>query len=372
MAMAEAQEGSQGEPTAPDPEERDALERLVKGIVVAQGNLFVKELLREQGIRIGTTKADFERNLLEAIGDGRLSRTVVDEWLDRVEGWGDQHIYLYNVPAAFARDLAWRDGDEVRRRIESAGYGDYWNVSTSLEFPDEMTLTGISFAGRTLTLTWHRGAESWVRDKDRDYRETLDGDLYEFRAYRYRAKRAVTRFVLRIGDDDPRSWAAALLIPIAFNSPEHEELKQQVERTLKRLATVADFAALQAEPVPIANVIKKIDQAGLGTGRGKPPVTAQSTRLLSGGAFVEFGSTSLHDDYRRSTAVRNVRQSIGAPQLGQFTGSSGSLELKQRPSNGLSRDVKVQLYGEDRRVRIWKQLTAAEVWTILDTLRRYQ
>ncbi|MFW6089701.1 MAG: glycosyltransferase, partial [Gemmatimonadota bacterium] len=60
----------------PDAEEREQLERLVKDIVGAQGNHFVKELLRERGIRIGTTKAEFERNLLEVIGDGPLAEPL--------------------------------------------------------------------------------------------------------------------------------------------------------------------------------------------------------------------------------------------------------------------------------------------------------
>lgn len=370
--MAETHGRSPQAPTPPGPEEREELERLVKGIVVAQGNEFVKELLRERGIRIGTTKADFERNLLEGIEDGRLVREDVEEWLDRVEGWGDQHIYLYNVPDAVARDPVWGNAEEIRQRVQDAGYGDYWNVRTSLEFPEEMTLTGISRTEDTLTLTWHRGAESWVREKDRDYRETIEGDLYEWRAFRYRAKRTVTRFVLRTGDDDTATWSAALLIPIAINSPEHQELQTQVARTLRRLKPLADFKALQRQPVPIANVIKKIDQAGLASGKGGPRVTAQATRLLSGGAYVEFASTSHHDDYRASGPVRAVRRSIGDPQLEQFIGSNGSLEFLKHLSNGLSRDVKVQLYGIDKRVRIWKQLTASEVWTILDTLRRYQ
>jgi len=118
--MRERGDGAQQDPGPPSSEEREELGRLVKGIVVAQGNDFVKELLREREIRIGTTKTDFERNLLEATGDGRLTREDVDEWLDRVEGWGDQHIYLYNVPSAIVRDPVWKDPNQIKRRIEEA------------------------------------------------------------------------------------------------------------------------------------------------------------------------------------------------------------------------------------------------------------
>jgi hypothetical protein len=50
------------EPTSES--EADVLRRLVRGVVLAQGNLFIKELLRRKRIKIGSTKADFETNLL--------------------------------------------------------------------------------------------------------------------------------------------------------------------------------------------------------------------------------------------------------------------------------------------------------------------
>ena len=54
------------------------LKRLADGIVAAQGNVFIKEFLRDQGLRIGTTKADFVRNLHRAIDDGQL-RLFIDD-----------------------------------------------------------------------------------------------------------------------------------------------------------------------------------------------------------------------------------------------------------------------------------------------------
>src|SRR5437879_6514364 len=102
----------------PGAEERKALRKLVRGIVLAQGNAFVKELLRSKGIRIGDTKADFERNMLEAIRDGRLRRSDVDQWLDEVEGWGNQHVYLYHVPPRVAQDPLWSSSTRMFERIQ--------------------------------------------------------------------------------------------------------------------------------------------------------------------------------------------------------------------------------------------------------------
>jgi hypothetical protein len=51
----------------PSLEDITQLKRLVGGIVRAQGNRFIKELLRELDLRIGTNKPEFEANLISAI-----------------------------------------------------------------------------------------------------------------------------------------------------------------------------------------------------------------------------------------------------------------------------------------------------------------
>ena len=49
------------------------LTELARGVVLAQGNLFIKELLKAKGLPIGSTKADFTKNMLHAIDEGALT-----------------------------------------------------------------------------------------------------------------------------------------------------------------------------------------------------------------------------------------------------------------------------------------------------------
>jgi hypothetical protein len=53
-----------------------ALKTVVAQIVLAQGNTFIKELLRSNKIPIGSTKADFAENLNAAIDAGTLTQTA--------------------------------------------------------------------------------------------------------------------------------------------------------------------------------------------------------------------------------------------------------------------------------------------------------
>ena len=76
----------------------EQLKNMVRPIILSQGNKYIKELLRKNKIPIGSTKADFSQNLMDAIDNGSLTQDIIELWLDDVEGWGDQHIYIYEPP----------------------------------------------------------------------------------------------------------------------------------------------------------------------------------------------------------------------------------------------------------------------------------
>jgi hypothetical protein len=339
---------SQREPPAnPIPE-------LVRDIVLAQGNVFIKELLRRKKLPIGATKADFEKSL------GLLQQSDIEEWLDEVEGWGNQHVYLYNVPPAIASDQQWKQAGRVRARVEAAGLGGYWDANRSYEFPKEQTLTGITFDGLALRLVWHKGEPGWVADPKQNFQWEIEGDLYEFRAFRQRADRAVTRFEMRLDAGSKAPPIAALFVPAAIDSPEHDEALGEARRVAALLAVEAVFD----QPVIVSDIIKRLDSERLAAGKSAG-ITAQSMRLADRGAYVLFGSTSTADDYAESALVRGVRRSIKTKELGRFVGKDGAFVLAKERIEGLTRDVRIQLYGEGKRLRIWRQLTAGEVWAIL-------
>ena len=90
----------------PDPARRH-FEALVRTRVLGQGNFFIKSFLRDKELRIGATKADFERNLLAGFDEGRLHTADLLDWLHEVDGWGKQWMYPFEVRSRshLARDL---------------------------------------------------------------------------------------------------------------------------------------------------------------------------------------------------------------------------------------------------------------------------
>ena len=111
---------------------------------------------------------------------------------------------------ALAKDDIWSDSSKLQKKVVKAGFGDLWNAPSSFEFPEVQKLTAIQYDGSNLRLTWHHGQSWLVRDTSKDYTEEIEGDEYEFHAYRRRAERAVMRFEVALplrlaGDLHPNS-----------------------------------------------------------------------------------------------------------------------------------------------------------------------
>src|SRR6185503_13600376 len=178
-------------PTPPTPDQVANLKRLAAGIIRVQGNRFIKELLRDKGIRIGVNKDDFESNLTAAIETGILALEDIDNWLNLVEGWGNQHVYLYNISATLRRDLT---KPKIRERVHNANLDNVWEGATVLAFPDEPNLTSISFSDSVLRIVWQEASPGWTPVPDKNYIQQEGLDTFEYRAWRMVERRAITRF----------------------------------------------------------------------------------------------------------------------------------------------------------------------------------
>ncbi|MEY2564955.1 MAG: hypothetical protein QOH88_3148 [Verrucomicrobiota bacterium] len=340
----------------PTPAEKSALRKLVRGIVLAQGNLFIKELLRKKDIRIGATKADFESNLLDAINDGKLREKDVSDWLDEVEGWGDQHVYIFRVPDAVANNALWASPAAVEKKLKGTRLAKFWDAKTSLLYPSSLVLTGIYFDREALRFVWHQGLGAWVRTPKMDRKESVDGDRYEFRAYRERLDRLLMRFEMRI-----KQRLAAVFMQIPWDPKDHRNALKVVADAIKPLVSLGDLDRLA-----ISTIIKTLDQTELNAAaNSKRKITAQRARLSDAGVYVEFANTVGTGGYKESQAVRDVR---GAVRPENFTGTNGYFVYHPQGNGAVQRDAKIELFGDDRRVRLWEQLTATEVWEILELL----
>ena len=342
--------------------EKEQLIELARGIVLAQGNVFIKELLKKHKVKIGTTKAEFLRNMLNAIDSGDLTKDHFDEWLLDVEGWGNQHVYLFMLSPALCRTMA---ESRLHQKAIDAGYGQLWNASTIMEFPDEPKLTSISFTDGLLHVIWQEGTSGWKPEPEKNYKDAEGLDTYEFRAYRRIQQRAVTRFVA-----DPNLGLAALFIGHPIQGQEHEEALKEAMTVLGKLF---DVAAMQQNQIDMKHVSRNMDQNNLPVdGTEHPSIRTHKSRLASGGSYVEFAATSKEKSYAEEDAIRDVRNSIRTEHLQDFQGAAGEFIFQAGcGSPPLKRPLRVNLYGRDNRIRLWAQMESSEVWSILEKISSY-
>jgi hypothetical protein len=347
--------------TTPTQREISDLKRLTAGIIRVQGNRFIKDLLRKNDIRIGSNKTEFETNLNNAIVDGSLTMAEVSSWLQSVEGWGNQHVYLYNLSAALKRSLT---ETLIEQRVRAARLQRFWNRETTMAFPNRPELASISFADGVFRLVWHESSPGWSPEPGKNFTREEGLDFYEYRAYRRAERRAITRFEARVSEG-----IAALFIANPIVGEEHEAIREEARQIIARLM---DLDALERGTVQIATVSKNLDQRNIPANtHSAAQVKAQKSRLLSGGSYVEFAASSPDKAYWEEPAVENVRKAVRDGQLQAFQGGEGIFVFQQGVP-GLERALRVQLYGDDNRVRLWAQMDASEVWAVLKTLNAYQ
>jgi hypothetical protein len=328
--------------------------QLVRDVILAQSNVFIKELLISRNIYGGVTKADFELQLEDAITDGSITYDELKAWVDETEGWGDEHVYLYKVATSVERLLS--DSKYAEERARKAGFETAWNADTSLKFPTVRKLTAIQHSEGELTCVWHQDTPFEKRAKEKDFlHDDPDGEQYLYKAWRIAHRRNVTRIVIR-----PR--LAAIFLPSA------SEPKTHADERASLMKEISEFISMHDWPIySMGEAIKVLDAASMRP--AAKGLRARHTRLdAKGGGSVEFMS----DTDMSYADVEPLREVRGAVSPTKFKGAVGefqfALPIDGKEKQGVSvetRSVKVQLYGAFDRIRLWVRLTRADVWWIL-------
>jgi hypothetical protein len=327
-------------------------------VVMPQGAIFIRELLRSKRdghaeVRLGIGKEEVKENLRAAIRSGAVRMDDLVAFIASVEGWGNQHIYLYDATAVAALDL-WKSPQRLRRALAGVADEPVWKDVQEPSFPDELELGAASFADGRFELLWREKDEHWWRDAAKDKAaEVIEGDLYEFRAYRRELRRSVMRFVLFLA-----AAKAGLFVQIPLGK-RHTAALRIAEETI---APLFPFGTLRA--ADISNAIKVLDTRELEAGSdAHGQMRAQNTKFEAKGATVEFDADPALQAWKEVAAVRRVRQAL---KTKDFQGHGGRFVVSLRLGRGLNRDVIMSLSGGARRIYLQAQLTTEEAWTILD------
>lgn len=333
------------------------LRRLVLQIAAVQGVIFLKDLLRrkkKQGARVklGGTKKDVLNEILRAVENGIITQHDLRQWLDEIEGWGRQHVYLYTPSVGVLGSRLWDSPEEFTKKLRKKGFRIPNREAHLYRFPDRLTLSELSYDGTRFQASWHRKVTELRRDTQLDRSETHDGDEVDFRAWRHVPTRSVMRYVLY-----PEQARAALFLQVPLG-PEHAKAKETALSLLRRVLPKGQAI------VRISTSIKDLDEANRKGIKGHI-FRPQETKLHAKGASIEFSADATLNSYTEITAVREVRNAV---DLDEFGGDAARFKLDLRTSAGMKRTVTISLTGKDNRVYLFARMTAAEVWTVLSPL----
>lgn len=317
------------------------LKKTVQSIIIGQGNDFIKELLRDNGIKIGINKADFLRNMLEAIDEERLTSTMLEDWLNKVEGWGDQHVYLYRPPLHTAA--------QIRKMVSSSDYASLLDHTSTHEFPTDLKITNIIVTDTLISFSWHQGNKDWLRVKPKDFTRNEGGDLYEYRAYRQISDRTVVRFEWHISEP-----YCAIFMQQPNTGTLHEDILKKVMGVLREIGVFK--SPLQA--VSINNAVNTMSAPSSRT-------TATSRRLWAEGGHVDLVSDLPDSGINDIAAIRKVNRSANPSD---FQSAEGKFKLTHQIHTSLSKDIKLEVFGIESRIRIWVKCKRDDVYSVINII----
>jgi hypothetical protein len=328
--------------------EKNKLKRLVGSLILAQGNVFIKELLRNKQktnpkITIGGNKAEFEKNLAAAIDADWITSRDVEDWLALTEGWGGQHVYLYQA-------LPKQPHQDLIAKATASRFKGLLNPVQNVSFPNELSLTAIVIDNEKLLLTWHRGSAWFSRAKDKD-RELQDGlDRYELRAYLEHQDRAVVRFEWQFA-----KGFCGLFVQLAIADPAHAAVKEQVWEVLVAIGAVDG----PRNPVQLVGSVRKLGSVQGSVERG--------TKWTVAGGYVDIYA----DADGGVAAVGPVARTRQGLDVDDFTLADGQFELPTRnPLPGEAKVLKFAVHGGEGRVRINSQCLKTQVYDLIGEVWR--
>jgi hypothetical protein len=268
--------------------------------------------------------------------------------LDHVEGWGNQHIYLYKAPTSLLK--AWSTEEQARAILKANGKEVLLNRRRPLLLPSVPQLCSVEWAADRVRFVWVEKRPVRERVKSEDLRGKdlgLDATL-EFDAYRRRVARGIVTF-----DWDLLNGHAALLIQCLPSGNDYGTAKNRFVAELEPLVEFPRF-----DPVRISSSIVPIEQSDEVERRQVEHATARGSGII-------YRSPKRGVDAFSDPAVKGARKASGtmlAGRLGNFYWPIAG----EKP-----RRVHVKLYAADQRVGIFGECSEQEVRHVLSRIRHH-
>ncbi len=321
----------------------------------------VKDLLASAGLAVSGTKATLRKRILTALADDLLSPHEIASRLDEVEGWGNQHILLYNSTGSLA--AKWQDANHVKKQLKAADLQALLNSSRPIALPEEPTLSQILWTEESMRLVWVHGSQWEMRVPELDYphpdgtvapayfAKTLDEDEEPiiYKAYRIQPRRQVCYL-----DWDLVTCEAALAMPRMPKDSDYDVLQSKLFTDAERILEVTSF-----EPLSLNSLIKNLEKSTEVSRRDVLLTTTKRTEI-------NFRSADRKTDAYSDPTAKDARNAIA----NRVAGTRGQFYW-QPDGKSLDRTIHMRVYPTKQRISIHDQCTEAEVRHVLSRVRHH-
>jgi len=305
----------------------------------------VKRFLSTRNFPTSGTKEELRERVDAGLADGSISAEDLIGLLDTIEGWGNQHLYLYQAPADQNRE--WKDEDKAKKRLSDAGVGELMNRRRPLVLPDTPTLSAIEWSKSRVQFVWVEKREWEVRLEDKDKPTNAHGVSYK--AYEAQLARGITTF-----DWNLISGEAALMIQQLPAGDNYDSVREVYEKELLPILDLASFSRRR-----IRSAIRNIEKSKEALNR---KIELETRR----GATASYTSKGRKTDAYADPDLKKSRDALG----GQTTSKNGNFYFLPKPKK-LTRMIHVKLYSKDQRVGIFGECVESEVQYVLSRIRQH-
>jgi hypothetical protein len=315
---------------------------LVLNYLLSHKMAFTQGFLRTRGLPFSGTKAKLRERLEGYLSDGRLDAPDLVRLLNEIEGWGNQHIYLYKGADQLIEP--WLKEGSVRERLADLGLADLFNRQRPLVLPEETTLSSIEWTPERVRFVWVEKRQ-W---EERASEEDIEEEGMVWRAYRINVSRSLIAF-----DWDLISGHAMLMIQRLPRGTKYHPIRDRFEKELEPIVGLSWF-----EQVRVSRAIQRI-QASDEVRRRQLAYQTQRGGKVTFTSAGRSRDTSTDPDLKR--AGRALSGTAGL--LGNFYWLS--------VQGKLGRELHTKLYASDQRIGIFGEHQERDVRHVLSRIRHY-
>jgi len=333
-------------------------EQLVVDCFMALNCGHIRGFLERYELPKSGTKDVLRERVTTALGNDDITCADLLCYIDIVEPWGKQHIFLYSAPEGTLR-TNWRNADWVKACLERDNMDHLLNEHCPLALPQGLTVSEIMHTESKLKVFAVEKREYYERDKDHDNIDyTEDGDEIELRAYLHHVKRGIVIF-----EWDLVSNNAMLQISQLASGTKYKEVAERFQRMIAPWLNIDQFSLLDISPT-ISSLHKAEEN-------GSPEARTHTIDYTSiGGSHLQARSPSATDSPFGEEVIENAMTNIrnqGVGHIGNFFWLPQ--DVNPAHNNTLDKEVHINIIASKNRIAFTTSNKEEHVRYVLSRVR---